>query len=356
MTSAVESKANMKNKLIKYCQVALTTVAAFLLTSGCSTSHEAKGEKAARSSGEIEGRILIAGKPIAGATVTLCLAGEGAPAQLAQAKTDGKGGFELDAKSAPRGSVLYLVAKGPGEGVALMSLLGTSLPEKVTVNELTTVASTFTAARFINGEAISGKPLGLRIAAGNTLNLVDLVKGTWGKVLLDPLNSTQTTTLANLDTLGSLISAFATAANDDWRARFLKAATPPGGATPKNTLEAMAGIARAPWAAPKELYALFDEVYPQPKDGSRRKAPFVPYLAYVPDDFALSLCFAGGGVYSAGRLMFDADGNLWSGQNWMAGSQSGVNQSIGGGVVKISANGTRLWPPITGFTAMGISG
>ena len=29
--------------------------------------------------------------------------------------------------------------------------------------------------------------------------------------------------------------------------------------TPKNTLEAMAGIARAPWAAPKELYALFDE-------------------------------------------------------------------------------------------------
>jgi hypothetical protein len=54
--------------------------------------------------------------------------------------------------------------------------------------------------------------------------------------------------------------------------------------------------------------------------------------------------------------MFDAQGNLWSGQNWMAGSQSGVNQSIGGGVVKISPNGTALSPPITGFTGMGIDG
>jgi streptogramin lyase len=118
----------------------------------------------------------------------------------------------------------------------------------------------------------------------------------------------------------------------------------------------MAGIARTPWAASKELYALFDQAYPQPKDGSRRSAPFVPYLAYVPDDFALSLRFAGGGVYAAGRLAFDAEGNLWSGQNWMPGSQSGVNKSIGGGVVKLAPNGTALSPPITGFTGMGIDG
>jgi len=53
-------------------------------------------------------------------------------------------------------------------------------------------------------------------------------------------------------------------------------------------------------------------------------APFAPYLVYVPDDFALSLCFSGGGDYANGRFMFDADGNLWSGQNWLPGSQSGV--------------------------------
>ena len=145
-------------------------------------------------------------------------------------------------------------------------------------------------------------------------------------------------------------------ANDDWRARFLKAATPPGGKTPTDTLAAMTGIARASWAAPKELYALFDEAYPLPAPDGRRSAPFVPYLVYVPDDFALSLCFAGGGVYSPGRLMFDAEDNLWSGQNWMAGSQSGVNFSTGGGVVKISPNGKALSPDITGFTGMGIDG
>jgi hypothetical protein len=38
---------------------------------------------------------------------------------------------------------------------------------------VTTVASAFTTARFINGESISGNPLGLRIAAGNVPNLVD---------------------------------------------------------------------------------------------------------------------------------------------------------------------------------------
>ncbi|MET4804786.1 hypothetical protein [Bradyrhizobium sp. LB11.1] len=314
---------------------------------------------------QLEGQVLLAGEPIAGAAVTLWTAGVDAPAQLAQAQTGADGRFAL---SAPAGNnaTVYLVAKGgtpravanqvPNNAITLMVLLGNPLPRTVTVNELTTVASAFAAAQFIKGESLSGNPLGLRIAAGNVPNLVDPATGQWGKVLLDPLNSTQTTTLANLNTLGSLVTAFATVANDDWRARLLKAATLPDGTTPKNTLDAMAGIARQPWAQPKELFALFDEAYPQPKDGARRKAPFVPYLAYVPDDFVLSLCFAGGGVYSAGRLMFDAEGNLWSGQNWMAGSQSGVNESIGGGVVKLSPNGTALSPPITGFTGMGIDG
>jgi len=231
----------------------------------------------------------------------------------------------LRAKETPdKDAVLYLIAKGgeptvnKGSGdnpaIVLLTVLGGKPPAKVTINELTTVASAFTTARFINGESMSGNPLGLRIAAGNVPNLVDPATGGWSKVILDPINSTQTTTLANLDTLGSLITAFATVADDNWRARFLKAATPTDGATPKNTLEAMAGIAREPWADPKDLYTLFDEAYPQPKDGSRRAAPFVPYLAYTPPDFALMLCFAGGGVYSAARLMFDVDGNLWSGR------------------------------------------
>src|SRR5262249_58818135 len=123
-----------------------------------------------------------------------------------------------------------------------------------------------------------------------------------------------TTTLANLNTLGSLLSAFYTVADDDWRTRFLKATTLPGRETPRNTLEAMAGIARRPWANAKDLYTLFDEAYPQPKDGSRRKAPFLPYLAFTPPDFALSLCFAGGGLYAPGRFIVGAAGDHSGGQ------------------------------------------
>src|SRR5262249_60512390 len=153
--------------------------------------------------------------------------------------------------------------------VAPLAGPGTNVPRPVTANQPTHVASTFTAARFIDGEAISGKPLGLRIAAGNAPNLVDPETGGWGKGLLDPLNSTQTTTLANLNTLGSLLSAFYTVADEGWRARFLKAATPPDGAMPKSTLEAMANIARRPWANAKELWALFEEAAPQRETGPR---------------------------------------------------------------------------------------
>jgi hypothetical protein len=338
-------------------------MAALLLALGLSNGANSPAAAAVR----IEGQVQIGGGAVAGSTVSLWAASADAPARLAQAQTDALGRFVVSVDATPSGaSSLYLVASGgapavaktggDNQGIALLSVLGNDPPAKVVVNELTTVASAFTNARFIGGESISGNPLGLKIAAGNAPNLVDPATGGWGKVLLDPINSTQTTTLANLDTLGSLITAFAAVGNDDWRARFLKAATPSGGATPRSTLEAMAGIAHEPWADPKALFALFEEAYPQPQDGARRAAPFAPYLAWTPADFALSLCFAGGGTYANGRFMFDADGNLWSGQNWMPGSQSGVRKNIGGGVTKFSPNGTALSPPITGFTGMGIDG
>jgi hypothetical protein len=314
----------------------------------------------------IKGQVLLGGSPVAKSTVTLWEASSDAPKQLDQAKTSDDGRFEVHVKGAHGDGVLYLVAAGgvPKAGqtasdnpaIVLLSVLGSKPPEKIVVNELTTVASAFTAARFINGEAISGNLLGLRIAAGNTPNLVDLETGGWGKVIIDSGNSTWTTTLANFDTLGSLITAFATVANDDWRARFFAAATPTAGATPKNTLEAMAGIARTPWANPKALYGLFDEAYPLPAPDGRRSAPFAPYLVYAPTDFTLSLWFGGGGSYSNGNMVFDADGNMWCGQNWLAGSQSGVRKSTGGGLIKFSPNGTALSPPITGFTGMGVDG
>ena len=68
------------------------------------------------------------------------------------------------------------------------------------------------------------------------------------------------------------------------------------------------------------------------------------------------LIWGAGGLYAPGRLMFDADSNLWSGVNWMPGSQSNVAKNIGGGVAKFGPDGSALSPPVTGFMGAGING
>ena len=343
---------------IKQRQIATTLLTAAILLSGTYSATSA----AVR----IEGQVQAGGGALAGSTVTLYAAGADAPTRLAEVQTDADGHFVLATDQTPGGEpIFYLVARGGvpavnkaggnNPAIELLTVVGNQPPAKVTINEMTTVASAFTAARFIQGESISGNPLGLRIAAMNVPNLVNPQSGGWGAVIVDGLNLTRSTTLANFDTLASLIAYASTSASGDWRSRFFRAATPTGGTTPSNTLSAIAGIARESWAHPKDLFALFGEAYPQAKDGLPNAAPFAPYLQYEPNDFALVLRFSGGGLYAPGRLMFDTDSNLWSGVNWMPGSQSNSVKNIGGGVAKFGPDGSALSPPVTGFMGAGIN-
>ena len=219
------------------------------------------------------------------------------------------------------------------------------------------MASAFTAARFINGEAISGNPLGLRIAAGNAPNLVDPVTGGWGKVLLDPLNSSMTTTLANsgharlahhrLRHRGQrrLARPLPQGRDSDRRSDAEEHARSDGRHRPR-AVGRPEGTLRACSTKPTRSR----RTVPGAQRPSCRISPTSPTTSP-------SRCASRAAAYYAnGRFMFDADGNLWSGMNWMPGSQSGVNKSIGGGVGKFAPNGTALSPPITGFTGMGIDG
>ena len=120
----------------------------------------------------IKGQVLGGGAPIAKSTVTLWEASAAAPKQLAQTKTNDDGRFEVRAKGARSDAILYLVASGgvpkaskaggDNPAIALLAVVGSNPPASVTINELTTVASAFTNARFINGDGISGNPLGLQ--------------------------------------------------------------------------------------------------------------------------------------------------------------------------------------------------
>src|SRR5262249_23032056 len=160
------------------------------------------------------------GGPLANSTVTLWAASAGEPRQLAQARTNNDGRFELGSQETLSTDViLYVVAKGGEAAVnkgagdtaaTLLAVLGNMPPPKVVINEMTTVASVWTHNQFIDGAAIKGHALGLKIAAGNVPNFVDLGTGGWGDAIQDPLNGSQTPTMANFATLADLLSGCAT--------------------------------------------------------------------------------------------------------------------------------------------------
>jgi hypothetical protein len=174
----------------------------------------------------IEGQVDAGGGPLAKSTVTLWAASANEPKQLAQTKTGRDGRFRLHAAETPgKDVVLYLVAKGgeatvnKGVGdnpaIALMTVVGGKPPAKVTINEMTTVALVWTNNQFLEGAAISGHALGLRIAAGNVPNFVDLETGGYGGIIQDALNSGQTPTMANFATLSSVIAGCTTSVKAD---------------------------------------------------------------------------------------------------------------------------------------------
>ena len=314
---------------------------------------------------DLSGSVQGANQPIAGSTVTIYAAGTGSPAQLAQGKTDDNGTFNLDVGQAPAGSVIYLVAKGgtpkaaaakgANDAIALLAVLGTTPPKNVVVNEFSTVASAVTCAQFLQGESLSGKNPGLRIAAGNVPNFVDLETGGYGGTIQDALNSGQTPTMANFATLANLLAGCITQITPDACSNFFAAATPPEGGAPINTLTAAVAIARHPWNQPEQIFALLNEFYPVPQGKNLRPTPFMPYLSWPPSAWVLPLKFTGGGLSAPGKMMFDSVGNLWAGDNWLVGAQ---NQDAlwDGNLSKFAPDGKPLSPMTTGFTGGGVQG
>src|SRR5262245_3448819 len=153
----------------------------------------------------IEGQVQAGGGPLANSTVTLWAASAGEPRQLARTRTNNDGRFEIGSpETLGADVVLYVVAKGGEAAVnkgagdnpaaALLAVLGNIPPPKIVIKEMTTVASAWTHAQFLNGDAIKGHALGVKIAAGNVPSFVDLQTGGWGAAIQDSLNGGQTPT------------------------------------------------------------------------------------------------------------------------------------------------------------------
>ena len=330
------------------------SVGAFLLAGIASASETVRGE------------VKGGGAPIAQSTVTLWQASEGAPEQLGQTKTDNEGRFEVGTGAARADTSLYLVATGgepSGKGsnnpaIALLAVIGRTLPANVVIDEMTTIASVVTHAQFIDGTTIKGWPLGLRIAAGNVPNFVDLTTGSYGATILDALNSAVTPTMANFATLASILAACVTELRADACTKLFAAATSPTGAQPKDTLAAIESIARYPSYQAKPIFALLNDFYPLPKFAPGkllRPTPFLPYLNFAPSAWIFPLRFTGGGLSGPGKLMFDSEGNVWLANNFMVGMQN-QDASWTGTLSKFDPNGKALSPHPSGFTGGGIAG
>ncbi len=237
----------------------------------------------------------------------------------------------------------------------MMSILGPNPVPHVVVNELTTVASVWTGAQFLNGTSLRGNPLGLRIAAGNVPNFVDVGTGGYGGPIQDPLNGPQTTTLANFATLGSLLSGCVVRIRNDACESLFAASTGPAGNAPANTLDAAESIARWNWYKPERLFALVDKFYPVPAGRNLRNPPFEPYLTFAPSAWVLALKFDGGGYRAGGKMMFDRQGDLWVVDNFTIGFQ-GQDTLWQGHVSEFAPNGRPISPITTGFYGGGMEG
>src|SRR5262249_32756305 len=337
-----------------------------LVAFGAVTAANTEGFAQQGSGVRIVEQVKASGGPLATSTVTLWTASAGEPRQLALARTNNDGRFELGSQETLGADViLYVVAKGgeapvnKGAGdnpaAALLAVLGNIPPPKVVINEMTTVASVWTNAQFLNGAAIKGHALGLKIAAGNVTNFVDLQTGGWGVTIQDSLNSGQTPTMANFATLADLLSGCITRVIANACAKLFAAATPPKGNAPTDTLTAAQSIARYPWYQPERLFALLGEFYPVPQGKTMRAVPYMPYLNFSPSAWVLPLKFDGGGYRAGGKAMFDSEGNLWVGDNFTVGWQ-GQDAFWQGNATKFNPNGKPLSPITTGFAGGGMQG
>jgi hypothetical protein len=319
---------------------------------------------------KVAGQVLDGSTPICNATVTLYEAGSshyyGAGATACGAATsDGSGNFLIAAScNPPAAAQIYLVATGGALNtgdcassspiITLTTALGpyskVGSKSSYVINELTTVASVWSLAQFLNpadstdAGAPAANTLGLRNAAATVSNLVDVGVGQLASTL-SAVNCASTPPDPNcqgeerLVTLANALAACIEAGVSSSQCNNLfTSATPPNGTPPTNTGQAALDVALNP--ATVGVVGIFNV--------AMANTPYSPSLSSAPSDWTISLNFTGGGMDFPFAVEVDGLGNVWV-------TNSGVQFSGAtcGSVTKLSPTGTILSGP-NGYTAGGI--
>jgi hypothetical protein len=316
------------------------------------------GEQAAEASirNRTRGTVSVMGKPVADSSVTLWTTRGGQkPEQVKTVRSKKDGSFAVSVKPKD-GTVHYLIASGGTvnksnvDRLTMLTVLDETVNGTVAINERTTVGSVWPNAQQLKGDQLIGSKNALAIGSGHVRHLVNQSTGQFGTTLLNGFNLLSSETAARINVLSDLLALCGDATKERDCTQLFQLT----GST--NSLDAMTNIAKSPWKNTGKLYKLFDKNYPLNNSKERRTTASLPYLLFQPESFSLSIRFQGGGALALGKLGFDQKRHLWSGANWMPGSQSGVVNSIGGGMTHFDQTATAQSRATTGKDSMALAG
>lgn len=297
-----------------------TYLAAFIRVAAVSTLFTALAISATNTaslSGVVQSGGTFYTKPLPNAVVTLFEATTGSPNPLGTTTSDPTGHFVVTSPINTTSSIFFVTAD-VAAGIKFVTILGPNLPTSTTINELTTVAASYSMAQFYKTGVISGNSFGLQIAAMMNDNLVVSATGTSSPVLLTSPNADETNSLRSTRTLANVLVACvhspATVAN------FLALTTPPGGPPPHDTAEALADLARHPAQNVFAIYIL-PKLYTY----------YSPPLIKAPDAWTITVKVNDSGgdktqlFAGLGNLVFDAQGYAWISNNVFQGMPNSSN-------------------------------
>ena len=302
----------MKNYLITITRVLVTSATIFLTADGVLSANPKS------LSGVVQTGGTSSSQPLANVAVTLFEATQALPTTVGQATTDGSGRFTIPYRNRSSSSIFFVKAD-IGEGVEFVTVLGQNLPGSVTINELTSVAASYSMAQFLRTGVISGNSFGLQIAAGMNDNIVASATGQSSPVLLNSPNADQTNSLRSTRSLANLLAACVN--HPDVTTSFFDLTTPPGGLPPHNTAQALANLARDPGHNVDGIFAL-----------TLLSTLYAPPLVTMPDAWTVTVKINNSGsdepdflISGPGNLAFDSRGYAWVTNNTVQGTPcSGV--------------------------------
>src|SRR6266403_4475419 len=300
----------MKNYMVTIARVLLTGAAVLLTADGVLSANPKSLRGVVQTGG------TSSSQPLPDVHVTLFEATPALPTTLGEATTDASGRFTISYRKASSTSIFFVKAD-VGEGVEFVTILGSNLPQSATINELTTVAASYSMAQFYRSGVISSNSFGLQIAAGMNDNIVASATGQSSPVLLSSPNADQTNSLRSTRSLANLLAACVSDPNVT--ASLFDLTTPPGGLPPHNTAEALANLARDPGQNVDGIYAL-----------TLLSNLYAPLLVEIPDAWTVTVKVNDSGddsilIGGPGNLAFDERGYAWVTNNVVQGTPNSSN-------------------------------